>query len=125
MSQIIKAFTGIFFILFMVLTATGLLSAFLQTVHAQNLHGAIIDELENSDYARVVLEEIFVVTEEAGYEIAITLYDSREGVISCDDMSNLPTDCNGISMAEIILKYPIQIPFLGVDVKQELFGYAR
>lgn len=47
MSQIIKAFTGIFIVMFMMVSATGILGAFLQTLHAQNLHAAIINELED------------------------------------------------------------------------------
>ena len=63
MSQIIKVFTGIYILLFLMSAGMGLLGAFLQTLQAQNLHGMVIDELENSDYAPSVLEGAFDVVE--------------------------------------------------------------
>ena len=49
MSQIIKAFTGIFMVLFLMATSMGILGAFVQTLQVQNLHGQVIDELEHKN----------------------------------------------------------------------------
>ncbi len=125
MSQIMKAFTGLFVVMFMMVTATGLLGAFFQTMHAQNLHAAVIDEMENSNYARSVLEGCFLAVEEAGYEMELTLYTEYDGFIKCESKETLPVITEDIVMAEVTLKYPFQIGFFQVDVKQELFGYAR
>ena len=43
MSQIMKAFTGMFIVMFMMVSATGVLSMFFQAMYAQNLHAVIID----------------------------------------------------------------------------------
>ena len=59
MSQVIKTFLGVFLILFLTVTAAGVLGAFYQMLHAQNLHAKMIDELENSDYAPLVMEACF------------------------------------------------------------------
>ncbi len=125
MSQIMKAFTGVFVMMFMMITGTGILGAFFQTLHAQNLHAILIDEMENSDYARVVLEESFLVVEEAGYELELTLYTEYDGIVTCKNAGELPATTAQVSMAEVILKYPFQIGFFELDVQQELFGYAR
>ena len=125
MSQIMKAFTGVFVMMFMMITGTGILGAFFQTLHAQNLHAVLIDEMENSDYARAVLEESFLVVEEAGYELELTLYTEYDGIVTCKNAWELPATTAQVSMAEVILKYPFQIGFFELDVQQELFGYAR
>ena len=52
MSQIMKAFFGIFLIMFMTVTSSGILSGFMTVVEAQNLHAQIINELEDSDFNR-------------------------------------------------------------------------
>lgn len=45
-----KTFLGVFLIMFMVVTSSGVLSGFMTVVEAQNLHAQIINELEDSDY---------------------------------------------------------------------------
>lgn len=125
MSQIMKAFTGVFFILLMMCSAIGLLNGFFQTIHAQNLHSAMITELENSDYAKPVIQECFATAETFSYELKMTLYFEKEGVVVCEDISSIPESCAGINMAELELGYDVNIAFFGVDVEQKLFGYGR
>ena len=48
MSQIMKTFLGVFLIMFMVVTSSGVLSGFMTVVEAQNLHAQIINELEDN-----------------------------------------------------------------------------
>lgn len=125
MSQIMKAFTGLFVMMYMMVAATGMLGVFFQTIHAQNLHATIIDELENSDYAKAVLEESFSVVQEAGYEMEITLYTDYDGWIKCANANEIPTETAQISMAKVVLRYPFQVAFFELNETQELFGYAR
>ncbi len=124
MSQIVKAFTGIFMVMFLMMTATGILGAFLEVSNAQDLHAAIIDELENSNYARAVLEECFAVAEEASYQLEICLY-SNNGLISCTSAADIPISTTTVSMAEVVLKYPFKIAFFDLNMQQKIFGYAR
>lgn len=125
MSQIIKAFTGIFIVMFMMVSATGILGTFLQTLHAQNLHAAIINELENSDYARTVLIEVFDTAEEGGYELRLRLYQEYEEYILCAAAEEVPEDVSSVMMAEVTLSYPVQLLFFQVSQKQDIVGYAR
>lgn len=125
MSQIIKSFTGIIMVLFLMMTGGGILGAFLQTMNAQDLHSAMIVELENSNYANSVLQECFTVAEKALYELEICLYSDTQSMITCKSIKDLPTDIQDISLAEVVLRYPIQIAFFDLNMEQEIFGYAR
>lgn len=125
MSQIIKAFTGIFIVMFMMVSATGILGAFLQTLHAQNLHATIINELENSDYARMVLVDAFDRAEEGGYELRLQLYQEYEEYILCTAAEEVPDDLSQVTTAEVTLSYPVEMLFFQVSRKQEIIGYAR
>lgn len=104
MSQIMKAFMGIFIILFMVFSSMGVLGAFLQVERALEFHSSVIDELENSDYADVVLENCLKEAEQYGYELEVTMYE----------------EC-----AEVDLGFNIRIPFFGIESGQKIHGYGR
>lgn len=125
MNQIIKAFTGIFIVLFMMSAATGILGVFFQSIYAQNLHAAIIDELENSDYTYSVIEGAFATTEENGFLLELILYRKDNGVVPCYSAEDIPQDLEDVYMAEVILTYPVQIAFFALDNSQQLYGYAR
>ena len=45
MSQVMKAFMGVFMVLFLMATSTGVIGAYYQVLHAQNTHAVMIDEL--------------------------------------------------------------------------------
>lgn len=125
MSQIIKAFTGIFIVLFMMTTATGILGAFLQVSHVQNLHASMIQELENSNYADTVLEECFSVVKECGYELEIVFYGKNGEYFKCESFEAVMENTCEISSAKVTLRFPIKIAFFDIYLKQEVFGYGR
>ena len=125
MRQIIKAFTALFMVLYMMVTALGLLGAFFQVLHAQNLHASIIDELENSNYARNVIEECYEVCEIAEYELEMTLYFENEENVVLREIMDIPLTLEGVEMARVGLKYPLQLLFFDINLTQELYGYAR
>lgn len=125
MSQIMKAFTGLFMVVFMMITATGLLGIFFQELHAQNLHAAMIDEMENSDYDNAVIRECFQVAEEAGYDLEITLYSEHQAITRCQKTEDIPITTEDVSMAKVLVKYPLQLTFFGINLEQEISGYAR
>ena len=125
MSQIIKAFTGIFMVLFLMATSMGILGAFVQTLQVQNLHGQVIDELENSDYSIAVLEETFQIAKNHGVTLEVLLYLEDGSFMRCDSQSTVPASLGYVEMAEVAVSYPIQIPFVGLDKRHRLVGYAR
>ena len=74
MSQIMKTFLGVFLIMFMVVTSSGVLSGFMTVVEAQNLHAQIINELEDSDYDSSVAQTCFENASKAGDTLELKLY---------------------------------------------------
>lgn len=125
MSQVMKAFTGVFMVLFLMTTSTGVLGAFYQILHAQNTHALMIDELENSDYAKPVMEACFKTAEEENYHLQLSLYSETEEIKTCTAATDLPEDTKQVSMVEVVMNYSIKVAFFEVDVEQQLFGYAR
>lgn len=125
MSQVMKAFTGVFMVLFLMITSTGVLGAFYQILHAQNIHAVMIDELENSNYAKPVMEACFQTAEVEGYHLQLSLYSEMDEIKTCTDASDLPEDTKQVSMAEVILEYSVEVAFFGIVNEQQLFGYAR
>jgi hypothetical protein len=125
MSQVIKAFTGIYLLLLLMVSSTGVLGAFLQTLHAQNLHSMIIDELENSDYARGILEAAYEEAEKYQYDLQLILYRENETAVVCREIGELPVDLQEVFMAEVRLQYEISLTFFDISAPQKLIGYAR
>lgn len=125
MSQIMKAFMGIFMILFMMVTATGVVGIFFQVSHAQNWYAVVVDELENSDYAPAVIRECFDVSEELGYKLELILYPEKDPYVSIGGTDAVPENTDKITMARVSIEYPLEIAFFGIYMEQELRGYAR
>ena len=125
MSQIIKTFTGIYILLFLMSTGTGLLGAFFQTLQAQNLHGMVIDELENSDYAMPVLEGAFTVVEAKGAQLKVRMYIEDGTQVDCERAEGVPDTTVKVRMAQVQIVYPITLPLTGVSKEYFLTGYAR
>lgn len=125
MSQIMKAFTGIFVVLFMFLCSAGILSLFTQKVYAQNLHAAMVNELENSDYARSVLSDCFSSAKKHGYDLKVTLYGRDHKVIECTDLEQIPLYYSTPETVKVCLSYPLEVSFLGIRITQEEVAYGR
>lgn len=125
MSQIIKSFMGVFMILFMTATSIGILSGFLSVVSAQNLHSAIICELEDSDYYGGVIKESFSKAKEAGDTLSMTLFyeDSSTKEINAENVAFV--DFEGVEMAKVNLGFNVKIGIFGVNDEHVLSGYAR
>lgn len=125
MSQIMKAFTGVFIVLLLVTTSAGVLGAFYQILHAQNTHAVMLDELENSDFAKGVLVACFETAERENYRLQVNLFSASSEIISCTSKSEIPSTTDGITMVEVVLFYDIEIAFFEIAQEQQLFGYAR
>lgn len=120
-----KAFMGVFMVLFLMITSTGVIGAFYQILHAQNTHAMMIDELENSDYAKPVMEACFEIAEAENYRLQLSLYSDSEGIKTCTSADELSEYIDGITMVEVVLFYDIEIAFFEIAKEQQLFGYAR
>ena len=125
MSQIIKAYTGIFLLLILMMASAGMLGVYTQTLHAQNSHALMIDELENSDYAKPVLESLYEFAKKHHYGLTVILYRENETEIICQEAGQIPENMADIFMAEVRLSYEVRVPFFGIVFLQELQGYGR
>ena len=124
MNQVIKAFTGIFIIMFMMVSSTGVLGAFMRTLQAQDIHAIVIDELENSNYAKGVVEKLFTTVEERGYQLQIIFYQEDGSAITCRSAEEMIEEEN-IVMAKVVLEYSLQLAFFQITEPQQIVGYAR
>ena len=89
MSQIMKTFLGVFLIMFMVVTSSGVLSGFMTVVEAQNLHAQIINELEDSDYDSSVAQTCFQNASKAGDTLELKLYMTDNSIRTVTDASQI------------------------------------
>lgn len=125
MSQIIKAFTGIFMMLFIMVTTVGVMRIYFETVQAQNFHASLLYELESSNHALSVLKNGMQVGKLLNYEIEYSFIKEGGGVVVCAKYQEIPRNVDDVEDVEVVLRYPVQLGFLGIDTKQELIGYAR
>lgn len=125
MSQIMKAFMGVYMVLLLMTTSAGVLGAFYQILHAQNTHAIMLDELENSDFAKVIMEACFETAERESYRLQMNIYSSTNEMQICTDAEELPESTEDVTMVEVVLFYDIEIAFFDIAREQQLFGYAR
>ena len=125
MSQIIKAFLGVFLTMFMAVTAMGILSAYMEVMNAQDMQARIVDELENSDYNAGVAKECFNKSKEAGYELAVTYFCEDAAVATAHSASEVPVLTTDVDMAKVEMSFPFQVAFLGIEKTHTFVSYAR
>ncbi len=125
MSQIMKAFLGVFFLLFLTATSGGILSAFMVVMDAQDMHARMIDETENSNFYPEVLKECFAQAERSGYELSMTLYRENQALVRCTGEETVPEQTEDVDSAKLELTFPFTVPFLGIRTEHTLCAYAR
>lgn len=125
MSQVLKGYMGVFLVLFLMATSTGMIGAFYQMLQAQNTHAGMIEELENSNYAKNVMETSFKIAERQDYRLQLSLCLDTEERKICTSSTELPETTAHVTMVEVILSYDINFTFFDVSTEQHLAGYAR
>lgn len=125
MSQVMKAFMGVFMVLLLMTTSAGVLGGFYQILHAQNTHAVMLDELENSDFAKGVMQACFETAKMEEYRLQMNLYSTTNEIIVCMNIDEIPANTEDIKMVEVILFYDIELAFFDIAKEQQLFGYAR
>ncbi len=125
MSQIIKAFMGVFFILFMSVTAVGILTAYMEVMNAQDMQARIVDEIENSDFSSPVIRSCFEQAGKAVYRLDVTLFYEGGGTAGCGSISTVPYSISAVDMARVELTFPFRVSFLGINKEHTFSSYAR
>jgi len=118
-----KTFLGVFLIMFMVVTSSGVLSGFMTVVEAQNLHALIINELEDSDYDCSVAQTCFENASKAGDTLELKLYMTDNSIRTVTDASQI-TSSDEIERARVELKFTYAVAFFGIKQEHVLSGYA-
>jgi hypothetical protein len=125
MSQIIKAYMGMFILLSITFAAAGILAAFLTVADAQDIHQNMVDELENSDFYPQVIKECFLLAEHRGYTLEITLYQSDYTSISCKNVEDVPENTDEVLYARVELQFPLRLAFYEFENMESFCAYAR
>lgn len=125
MSQVMKTFMGVFMVLLLMTTSAGVLGAFYQILHAQNTHAIMLDELENSDFAKGIMEACFETAKMEEYRLQMNLYSTSSDIKTCMCVEDIPQNTEDVQMVEVVLFYDIELAFFDIAKEQQLFGYAR
>ena len=124
MSQIMKTYVGLFFLMFLSFTAVGILGAFLRVMSAQDVHAQIVQELEESDFYPDVAEQCFAEAEQAGGRLSLTFYSGGQSFL-CTSATEIPSDLSGVDLARVELDFPFCIALMGVNEEHSFVAYAR
>lgn len=125
MSQIMKAFMGVFLTLFMSVAAMGILTAYMEVMNAQDMQARIVDEMENSDYNAGVIRDCFRQSAEAGYQLSITLFCEDTAMMTLHSEQEVPSQIAEVDMAKVEMKFPFRVAFFGIDQNHTFVSYAR
>lgn len=123
MSQIVKAFSGIFFLLLLLFLGIGIVSAQMDVEKAKDYKSDIVMEIENSNYSVSVLNACIEQAKANGYDIAITVYQEN-GVANTYAEANV-MNTEGAYLAEILLTYHYGIGILNTSTEHSIRGFSR
>ncbi len=107
MSQVVKAFVGIFFIMVFTMLGTGIVGAQMESAYARDYKENVIAEIENSDLSRQVIDSCIMQAKRDGYDLKVQIYKKNEQ-----------------KTAEICLAYEYRIGFLNYVSRHEIWGYV-
>ncbi len=125
MSQIIKAYMGIFIMLSITFAAAGILAAYLTVADAQDIHQNMVNELENSDFYPEVVRECFLLAKNRGYTLEVTLYQSDYTSVCCRNAEDVPENTDEVVYAKVELQFPLEAAFYDFTETKSLCAYAR
>lgn len=125
MSQIIKAFTGVFFLLLFVMLGSGIISAQLESARAREYKDAVVAEIENSGFNPNVMNSCIRQAGADGYQLKITVYQEGEQAVEINHAGETTaSQFRNVTMAEVVLHYEYKIAFLNYSSSRSVRGYA-
>lgn len=110
MENVIKTYLGLFLTFVAVFVCVGVIGANISASNAVSFHADVVKEIEDSNFAPSVISACISSAESAGYELEIIPIEDATG---------------RTIMAEVILDYDYNIPFLGIFTQHEKRGFAR
>ena len=125
MSQIMKAFTGLFMVLIMGTAAGGILSMFLSVTQAQNLQASVKYRISCSAFAPAVMEECFADAETMSQKLTLTLYREDGSSQTIAAAGAVPSDCSTVVGAKVSLTFALDTAIPQTHTQHTLTGYVR
>lgn len=124
MSQIMKAYMGIFLLLMLTAVSEGIFAGYLQVLSAQDMHASVIKEIENSHFYHEVVKECFEQAEEKGYQLEITMYKKDGTTQRITSGETVLENAGEIMGAEVRMEFVYSNTFLQIHQPHILSGYA-
>lgn len=125
MSQILKTFLGVFLVMFLAVTSSGILGAYMAVADAQDLHASMVNEIENSNFYPGVISNCFAQASTANCKLKVILYQNDYKEVICTKAGEIPMDTSRVTSARLELTFPFQIRFFGISQEHTFCAYAR
>ena len=110
MSNIPKAYLGLFMVVLTVVLAIGFIAQDKQASNAVSIKNDIVEELQCSNFNPSVIQECKDTCDSLGFEADITpVVDASGETIMC----------------EVLVKYDYVVPFVNTHIEQQVRGFAR
>ena len=113
MSSIFKSYVSIILIIVAVFVFVGIISVAVDVQNARDFHGAVVNEIENSNHAGSVIEACKDTAAKNGYELVVTSYVNNSDGLQYSKIT------------KVVLKYKYTISILDISSEKEIVGYAR
>ena len=113
MSSIFKSYVSIILIIVAVLVFVGIITVTLDVQKARDFHGAVVNEIENSNHSSSVIEACKETAEKNGYELVVSSYVNNSDGLQYSKIT------------KVVLKYSYSISILDINSEKEIIGYAR
>lgn len=75
MKEVIESFLGVFFLMLLMVTGTSLIAASIDAKNADANISAYVAEMEESNFAKSVIEKVWDDAENRNYAVRMTLYE--------------------------------------------------
>lgn len=132
MKQIFETFLGTFFLFLLIVCSVSCVSAAVDARNADKYKTEYIAQLENSDFARGVVDKVFEDAAEQKYKLSMVFYKDLGGamstspeVTSAEEFHNEVGDTTGTYMVKLKLKFAYSFPMLDALTVHTLLGYAK
>lgn len=124
MSQIVKVFTGILFLMLLTMLGSGIIGTQLESSNARAYRQSVAAEIENSNFCKEVMMACISQAARDGYELTLYVYQTGEECIQMNEENEAQIEVADIEMVEVLLNYDYSIPFLNYKTRHCIRGYA-
>ena len=110
MSQVIKIYMGMFFVLLLLLTGVELLQLQSQVIAANDFKLIVVEEIRDSNFSKQVIAAKQDEARQKGYELIV---------------GEVMQEADSFCYAKAVLKYPLELRRLGIVTMRQIEFLAR